>query len=76
MKKGRRKVMAEVLRATAEADGRSIFALSRSSGVPYSVLYRFLKGDKEGRKRSLTLENVDKLAEALGLELRPKRETR
>ena len=62
--------MTVILRKAATVDGRSIFALARDAGIPYPVMYRFLKGDKDGRKRGLTLETADKLAVALGLELR------
>jgi hypothetical protein len=68
-----RRTMTDVLREAAEADGRSIFALARDAGIPYPVMYRFLKGDKTGHKWGLTLTTADKLAEAVGLELRPKR---
>ncbi len=65
--------MTEILREAAEADGRSIFALARDAGIPYPVMYRFLKGDAKGHKWGLTLTTADKLAEALGLEIRPKK---
>ncbi len=65
--------MTEVLRKAAEVDGRSMFALARDAGIPYPVMYRFLKGDKTGRKWGLTLMTADKLAEAVGLKLRPRK---
>ena len=65
--------MTDVLREAAEADGRSIFALAREASIPYPVMYRFLKGDAKGHKWGLTLTTADKLAEAVGLELRPKK---
>ena len=65
--------MTDVLRKAAMADGRSIFALARDAGIPYPVMYRFLKGDKHGHKWGLTLTTADKLANELGLELRPKK---
>ena len=65
--------MAEVLREAFHADGRSIYRLARDADVPYPVLYWFVKGDKQGRKHSLNITTADKLAEALGLELRPKK---
>jgi len=71
-----RKTITDVLREAAVADGRSIFALARDAGVPYPVLYRFLKGDKTGHKWGLTLTTADKLVSELGLELRPKRKGR
>ena len=72
----RPKKMDDILRQAAMADGRSIFALARDSGVPYPVLYRFIKGDKSGHRQGLTLLTADKLLEALNLELRPKRKGR
>ena len=68
--------MTDVLRQAATADDRSIFALARDAGVPYPVLYRFLKGDKSGHKWGLTLTTADKLANELGLALRPKKKGR
>ena len=68
-----RKTMTEILREAFAADGRSIYQLARDADVPYPVLYRFIKGDRDGRKRSLDLITVDKLADALGFELRPKK---
>ena len=68
--------MADVLRKAATADGRSIFILARDADVPYSVLYRFIKGDKTGHKQGLTLLTADKLAKALNLELGPKKKGR
>ena len=68
--------MADLLREAAIADGRSIFILARDANVPYSVLYRFIKGDKTGHRQGLTLMTADKLAKALNLELRPKKKGR
>ena len=69
----KRKTMTDILRQAAAADGRSIFGLARDADIPYPVMYRFLKGDAKGHRWGLTLTTADKLAEALGLELRPKR---
>ena len=68
--------MAILLREAAVADRRSIFILARDANVPYSVLYRFIRGDKTGHKQGLTLLTADKLAKALNLELRPKKKGR
>ena len=65
--------MTDVLRQAVIADGRSIYQLVRDADIPYPVLYRFIKGDKTGRKQTLTIVTADKLANALGLELRPKK---
>ena len=72
----KQKTMADLLREAAIADGRSIFILARDANVPYSVLYRFVKGDKTGHRQGLTLLTADKLAKALDLELRPKKKGR
>ena len=47
------------------------YRLSKLSGVSQPQLIQFLKGDK-----TITLRSAAKLAEALGLELRPKRKKR
>lgn len=65
-----KKPMTEILREAFEKDGRSIFQMARDANIPYPVLYRFIKGDKDGRKQSLNLITVEKLAEQLGFELR------
>ena len=65
--------MTEILREAFDTDGRSIYQLARDADIPYPVMYRFIRGDKTGRKQSLNLITVEKLAEALSLELRPKK---
>ena len=66
-----RRTITDILRDAAQADGRSIFALARDAGIPYAVMYRFLKGDRDGKKSGLNLTTADKLVRALGPELRP-----
>jgi transcriptional regulator with XRE-family HTH domain len=56
------------LKAAIEASGESRYALSCKSGVLQSAVSRFMSGE-----RSLSLESAARLADALGLELRPKR---
>ena len=73
MQDDNRKPMAEILRDAFHADGRSIYQIARDANIPYPVMYRFIKGDKTGRRQSLNLITVEKLAEALDLELRPKK---
>lgn len=46
--------------------GESVYAVAKGSGVPQSVLSRFVNGE-----RGLSLESVDRLADYLELELRP-----
>jgi hypothetical protein len=56
------------LRAAIEACCESRYALSCKSGVQQSAMSRFMSGE-----RGLSLESAARLAEVLGLELRPKR---
>lgn len=65
--------MAEILRDAFANDVRSIYRLAKDADVPYPVLYRFIKGDKHGHRQSLNLITVQKLADQLGLELRPRK---
>ncbi len=48
--------------------GQSRYALSCASGVEQSALSRFMSGE-----RGLSLESAARLADVLGLELRPKK---
>ncbi|GAG09408.1 unnamed protein product [marine sediment metagenome] len=72
----RPKTMAEILRQAVASDGRSIWRLARDADIHYPILYLFIKGDKSGHRRGLTLDSADKLAKALNLELRPKKKGR
>ncbi len=56
------------LKAAIDGSGQSRYALSCASGVAQSALSRFMSGE-----RGLSLESAARLADALGLELRPKR---
>ena len=60
----------EDLRNALEQSGESRYAVSKATGIPQSGLSRFANG------YSLRGENIDKLAEHLGLELRPVRRQR
>jgi len=68
--------LTEVLRKVATDDPRSIYILARDAGVPYPVLYRFIKGDADGKLCGLHLSTAGKLAEALGMELTKRRKRR
>lgn len=57
----------EQLRRAVETCGQTRYAISKATGIPQSVLSRFVAGGKPLRG-----ENVDKLCAYLGLELRPK----
>jgi transcriptional regulator with XRE-family HTH domain len=60
--------LSERLRQAIRDCGESRYALSKRTGIDQSTLTRFMSGE-----RGLRLDVVDVLAEALGLELRPKR---
>ena len=59
----------DILRQACKSDGRNINRLSRDAGVPYPVLWRFMKEER------LTVNSVtfDRLASALDLEFVPRR---
>ena len=63
----RKSIVAELRKAIVES-GYSQNQLSELSGVNRAQINRFIKGE-----RTLTLESAEKVAEALGLELKPKR---
>jgi len=67
---GKRRIvdLAETLRTAFEKSGMNRHELSRRTGIAYSVIHRFMAGDKD-----LNLRTASKIADALGLELRPKR---
>lgn len=60
--------ISEQLRQAIRDCGESRYALSKRTGIDQSTLTRFMSGE-----RGLRLDVVDVLAEALDLELRPKR---
>jgi plasmid maintenance system antidote protein VapI len=62
-----RPTIADQLRQAIQASGQSQYALAKAVGVHQSVISRFLAG-----QRDVTLATAAKLAEHLGLELRPK----
>ena len=68
--------LADTLRQAAIRDGRSMYILARDAGIPYPVLYYFLKGDRTGRKRRISIETADRLAKVLNLGLRPRKKGR
>lgn len=57
------------LKKAIQTSGISPYKLARLSGVADAVISRFLNG-----KRDITLTTAAKLAEALGLELRMKKD--
>lgn len=58
--------VSETLRKALERCGESRYAVSKATGIDESVLSRFHHG------QPLRGENLDRLADYLGLELRPK----
>ena len=50
------------------ADQTSLLHMSAETGIAVAIMSRFVRGE-----RTLTLPTADKLAEYLGLELRPRR---
>jgi len=62
--------VSETLRRALERCGETRYAVSRATGIPESVLSRFVHG------QPLRGANLDKLADYLGLVLTPKKTTR
>jgi len=58
----------EVLRRALRADKRPLLRVANAARLPYPVVYDFAKG-----KRGLSVASAEKLAGALGLELRPRK---
>ncbi len=56
----------ERLRDAVRRDGRTLKAIAAEAGVDHSCLSRFMRG-----QRKVGSETVERLAAALGLELRP-----
>lgn len=67
---GMRKTLADTLRAAIRESGHSAMGLSRLTGVSQQRISGFLKG------KDMRLTNAHKLADFLGLSLRPKRPER
>lgn len=59
------------IRKAIADDGRSLYRLALDSGVSKAILGRFVRGE-----RDMTLDTAEKVCEALGLSLRPDRQTR
>ncbi len=70
-KKARKKkqTVTEQLRNTIEKSGLTHYRIGKMSSVPHTVLGRFISGER----RYLRSDTIDRLCEALGLELRPKK---
>lgn len=62
--------LADALRQAMIEDGRTLYELAKEAILETDQLYRFRDG------ADLRLSSASKLAEVLGLELRPKKRTR
>jgi DNA-binding Xre family transcriptional regulator len=60
-------LVSETLREAIEQYDGTYYRLAKDSGVDWAALQRFM----DGTRPNLRLETVDKLCQALGLELRP-----
>lgn len=58
----------KTLRQAAQKYGNN-YALSKESGVPASVIHRFIQGGPDGKGSDIRLSTASKLAEALGFRL-------
>jgi transcriptional regulator with XRE-family HTH domain len=67
----RRAPISDQLRAIINARGMTPYAVSQVAGVSPSILTRFINGD-----RGLSTGTLDRVADALGLELRETRRGR
>jgi len=57
----------ETLRAAIVLDDRPVHRIARTANVPPTVLSRFMR-----RERGMTIQSLDRVAAAVGLELRPR----
>ncbi len=60
-------MLAETLRKSIKADGRSLLAIANAAGVAYQSLHPFYNRQRD----DITLGTAARLCAALGLELRP-----
>jgi len=67
----RKKLLTEQLRAAVKASDKTRYRLSLETGIDQGALSRFVH-----RKVGLTLDTAGLLADALGLELQPRRPVR
>lgn len=62
--------LSQTLRLAIEADQRTIYELAKDIGIEPDSVYRFQQG------KDIRLETADKLAAALGFELKPAKRKR
>ena len=60
--------MEKTLRQAAQKYGNN-YALSKESGVPASVILRFIQGGPDGKGSDIRLSTASKIAAALGFRL-------
>ena len=60
--------LAETLRRAARDSGRTVYRLAADAGIDRSALLRFVT-----LERGLNIESAGRLADALNLELRPRK---
>ena len=64
-------LFSESLRRAIRESGMTRYAISVRTGIAQSTLSRFMKGE-----RGLSLTAIDRLMDALGLEVRPRKRGR
>ncbi len=69
MAKRKKQTVTEQLRNAIEKSGLTHYRIGKMSGVPPNVLDRFING----QRKHLRSDTIDRLCEALGLELKPKK---
>ena len=67
--KKKKQTVTEQLRNTIEKSGLTHYRIGKMSSVPPNVLDRFING----QRKCLRSDTIDRLCEALGLELKPKK---
>jgi len=67
----KRKNLSGQLRAAVDASDKTRYRLALDAEIDHSSMSRFMHG-----KAGLSMEAIDRLADALGLELQPKRPAR
>jgi len=63
----KREPIPQALRTAIKQAGKTVYQIAKESGVAHPIILRFLSGE-----RDIRLETAEKLAHALGLELRQK----
>jgi len=63
----KREPIPQALRTAIHKSGKTVYRIAKESGVAHPIILRFLSGE-----RDIRLETAEKLAHALGLELKQK----